>query len=772
MAYKLTKTGLNKVKTAKATIPKPDHLYEEGNKKGLTNENLADLAYVDESSVKRFFNPKIGVGEDSFRAILQALNVNIDNLIKGEDYVINYEIPLEETKARKLQENQQAEQQELLRKQQQIKGEITMVNATIQTQTTEVNVNNSELTFADFRQFLNFDKGRFFFDPQPQTEPEDMYDFIPIYIDYGTYAIFKPEYQELFFLWLQQDDISIAEKEKIFETLIKFDDECDLFFEIKAYVIVAKSLKYFKTNSFWVNILIDRLVLWAFGEYEKEEKYWKTYQHHLKKGAREALLNTDPNLVIPKLENKLVEISNISDEARGLNEIVDSIQEYLDYCKEEQESGSYLDHSLSDHQKQLLKNLYNSLSSKNKNNYTYKRNLVKYVLNLDFEELEASLKYEFLSEQCEGFIVCNTRYTDFFNDYDVEDFDILSGLSFLKKLSFEDNTMQIFLEKIYIYNTKLCKAFTNSLINFINSIIITNTYDKKLINWIIHVLNHVVTTLVNSDEDNPCDGISVASSHLILLNELSKQYPSIEKFIFDLFWRLDLWRLDRGSVHILAVLNEFFLSCKYDVNHTFIKKLAKYYFDEDLDNFMEAELYGDKVKTAIAERFTDYHEFYELRHGKYNSETTKKSNFYRNIPEKINDYLKEDFSFILDNFQFIYINIDQIVDHENPALEIYLEMVKSGLPQAQETRPKTLSELKVYWELELKEIKPRPVLILYTPTSNILPDTVLSQLNRLNQPICLFLSEEQENCPLPQFQEELNEFFKWLLKVKHQMILN
>jgi len=102
MAYKLTETGLNKVKTAKATIPKPDHLYEEGNKKRLTNQNLADLAHVDESSVKRFFNLNTGVSEDYFRAILQALNLKIDDLIEGNDYVINYEIPLEETKESKL----------------------------------------------------------------------------------------------------------------------------------------------------------------------------------------------------------------------------------------------------------------------------------------------------------------------------------------------------------------------------------------------------------------------------------------------------------------------------------------------------------------------------------------------------------------------------------------------------------------------------------------------------------------------------------------------
>lgn len=796
MAYKLTEKGLNKVKTAKATIPKPDHLYEEGNKKRLTNQNLADLAHVDESSVKRFFNLNTGVSQDYFIAILKALNLNITDLIEGEDYVNAHQISVEETRAKKLQENEQAEQQELIRKQQQIKGETTMVNATIETQITEVNVNNdnSELTFADFRQFLGNWAWGFFFDPKVQTDPEENDDWISEKMENGTYEIFKPEYQELFFLWLQQDDVSLTEKEEIFEKLIKFDDECDLFFEIKAHVIAAKSLKYFKTNSFWVNILIDRLVLWAFGDYEKEEKYWGYYEDHLEKGSREALLNTDPNLVIPKLENKLTEISNISDQVRGLNEIVDTIQKYLDYCKEEQESGTYLDHSLSDNQKQLLRDLYNKLSSKNDDNSAEEINLVEYILNLDFEELDESLKYDYVTTHCQVYHSENFAYydIDLWDEGNIKDYrfhglgcgpdQLFWNLMFLKELSFEDNTMQLFLEKLYLYDGEFSKPLANTLIEFIKSII-PETNDQKLINWIVYILNDVVNTLFyyeyakyNSFYNDPA--VDIASSHLIFLNQLSKQYPSIsiEKIIVDFFDRLslncDISHPDLGHSYS-DVLHEFFSSCECDISETFIKKLAKYYF-EDFDDDDDECLDGhrDEVKIAIAERFTDYHEFYELIHNKEKSKTTTKSNFYRNIPEKINNYLKEDFSFIFDDFQFIYVNIDQIVNPENPALEIYLEMIKSGLPQAQESRPKTLSELKVYWELELKEIKPRPVLVLYTPTSNILPETVLSQLNRLNQPICLFSSEEPENCPLPHFKEELNEFLKWLLKVKHQVILN
>lgn len=63
--------------------------------------------------------------------------------------------------------------------------------------------------------------------------------------------------------------------------------------------------------------------------------------------------------------------------------------------------------------------------------------------------------------------------------------------------------------------------------------------------------------------------------------------------------------------------------------------------------------------------------------------------------------------------QLICIDGSQFSDPDNPATDIYIEMVEQGCPERQEGTPTTMPLLKAYWRLNLRNLEKRVALVFY-----------------------------------------------------------
>jgi hypothetical protein len=116
-----------------------------------------------------------------------------------------------------------------------------------------------------------------------------------------------------------------------------------------------------------------------------------------------------------------------------------------------------------------------------------------------------------------------------------------------------------------------------------------------------------------------------------------------------------------------------------------------------------------------------YPEFYQAWH---EPNTTQKQleNSYNDLTEILKQLQPNDKKSPLkidDQFhvQVILIDNSNFTNPDNPALDIYIQMVQQNCPKCSESRPKTMQELKAYWQLDVN-INDKPLFLLFYPKAN------------------------------------------------------
>lgn len=111
-----------------------------------------------------------------------------------------------------------------------------------------------------------------------------------------------------------------------------------------------------------------------------------------------------------------------------------------------------------------------------------------------------------------------------------------------------------------------------------------------------------------------------------------------------------------------------------------------------------------------------YPEFYQAWH---ESDTTKEQleisyNDLTEILKQLQPNNKKSPLKIDDQFDIDVILIDNsnFIEPDNPALDIYVQMVKQNCPKCSESRPKTMQELNTYWQLDVN-IDDKPLFLLF-----------------------------------------------------------
>jgi hypothetical protein len=110
----------------------------------------------------------------------------------------------------------------------------------------------------------------------------------------GMYRIFKPQWKEVILLWLGREEQHLRQQKEIFiEALVKFEDDCDGFYRLRAYFLAASGIAEFSDCSCsLVDEILVQLIKWGFGSFNDEKKQMQTFLAPIAKGARVALTET------------------------------------------------------------------------------------------------------------------------------------------------------------------------------------------------------------------------------------------------------------------------------------------------------------------------------------------------------------------------------------------------------------------------------------------------------------------------------------------------
>ena len=130
-----------------------------------------------------------------------------------------------------------------------------------------------------------------------------------------------------------------------------------------------------------------------------------------------------------------------------------------------------------------------------------------------------------------------------------------------------------------------------------------------------------------------------------------------------------------------------------------------------------------------------YPEFYRAWHGHNPDRANQTPQTFD--PQQLNRALQQ--RQLGDTVQPYYIDGSQFVNPDNPAPEIYHEMLDQNSPQRSQGEPANMQEFKLYWKQQCRQGK--PILILYEnpqpPEPQGFSETFLQALSRCGGSICL-----------------------------------
>ena len=110
-------------------------------------------------------------------------------------------------------------------------------------------------TFEEYFAALGIDDGRFFLNPVTRNPMAKN----------ASYRIFKPQWRQVFLLWLGRKDVDKAQKDGLIGAMMKFKDRCGGFYRDRAFLLAAVGIAEFKDCTH-ADAIVNQLVQWKFSK--------------------------------------------------------------------------------------------------------------------------------------------------------------------------------------------------------------------------------------------------------------------------------------------------------------------------------------------------------------------------------------------------------------------------------------------------------------------------------------------------------------------------
>ncbi|MEP0858862.1 NACHT domain-containing protein [Trichocoleus sp. DQ-U1] len=628
------------------------------------------------------------------------------------------------------------------------------------------------LTFQEYFAALAIDDWHFFLthdNDNPQPLPGNVY------------RIFEPQWKEVILLWLGRPKEEVLEKQKneFINTLVNFEDELGGFYWFQATFLASAGITEFPRYN-GADKIVNKLVEWGFGSFDTVKQKWSKCLDSVAQGARSALIETDHNKVInlltkqlPTEQDKGREIAKILGQiGAGNSKAIEALIKLL--------TGNYL---LVRHEatESLIRIGVGNQYAINQLKYLLETNLNQWIAILVLRILKViDYNKKFVIDTLTDLLAPShdeeirlraaQELLDIHNSdstaittlielrHSKNDYIFLRAEDSLCKISARNSTITTALTEQPRCKPKLVsedKQLWESIQKNRNTAIkIAKLSNKKvIIKWLLNYKDRSLrVALVSKLSELAADDHTIANAlvKLIYTSKDEEVHEGIAWFLNKTVSRSE--NSINALVHLLRT-SERMLTQKEAVDslktllHGKLLSLAV----TSLRSCLTEQVYKNdfnrynasyKIIWHCAQNM-NYLDFYQAWHNPTSAhpeiqETTAFTSYdsqqslnISNLPKLINTAIANN-SNLNDTIHLICIDSSKFENPDNPASEIYAEMVMQGCPERQNGEPETMQALKVYCQLKCQEV----FLIFYEDTSSETPQgfsqTFLTSLSKFH----------------------------------------
>ena len=548
---------------------------------------------------------------------------------------------------------------------------------------------------------------------------------------YGKrYRIFEPQWKEVILLWLGREEEDREEKEAFIKRIINFNDGFNgKFYWYRAYFLAAAVIAEFRSH--FADEIAQQIITWSFDCFYKEVGYFSKnlqdaqFHSSIIEGGRaalpEAYYHKAVEFILPLLEDK-IKYRHIRHEAiktlgvmgtgncdaiQALNRIIDDPSENI--CCVEIAACSLGQISTDNLRLKAIKKIIDLMA------FDVHKTAVEYLSQLVFESVNIPFDIVDLVVESMG---KHIKEIDILLSFFPSNWIIAKA--FLKIAPIDHPQYQYATDIENRTEARIKQVEDSGMDELLNDIKILGLGDitaKELESQILKVISHLNLILRTNQDKETQEIASDCLTSILLGQQVSNQA---------IFLHLVIQGLTDCPDYRIRENYSVLWHCAQNLPYP---------------TFYEA--WHDSATTRDP----------EVPETTADSTPSAQSFNSANLPQVLANAIdnQPDLS---NKLKLICIDISKFIDPDNPAQEIYDEILNQNCPEWQNGYPDTMQKLKIYWNFLRRQSENPLFFICYdstalsaTPTG--FSDSFLKALSKFDRAICVVC--EQENIPLPTF---------------------
>ncbi|WP_190966543.1 NACHT C-terminal alpha/beta 1 domain-containing protein [Nostoc spongiaeforme] len=579
---------------------------------------------------------------------------------------------------------------------------------------------------------------------------DDWHEFlnhVPANPTQGTYRIFKPQWKEVILLWFGREDVKNEEKEAFIQILVEFDDKFQNLYWYQAYFLAAVGIKEFNNCRHSAEI-VQQVVKWTFGYFDTAKQVWLSFiplntkacillKETIHKQVIIALTELLHFLQDEQIRRKISEKNGTSYDKIKIAEVSLTL---LDFCPENSKANEAL--------KELIHNSDDFFVPP------------FWLRNIEFNaQVEVVRRHVFLNS-LHNHQPSEIRKKEI--SYRPEEIiDLIDLINRTEDSNPKQYEYRLRLEEIVTRNPQAIPPVVEVIKRSLSSNLENDYYPLfKAIECLVKIGScssegiSILMDVVSSKSNY--GNYAIKEKAIGALGIVGVGNKDVFKFLLNLLHNENMQGLRWNSLGSLGSI------LSGDMFSLAVSHLRGYLEDSVYHNYRALYVECYLILWHCAQNIA-YPDFYQAWHQGNSKEISLN---HLELPQRLQAAIKNDPQ-LSQNIHLICIDTSKFIESDNPAAEIYAEMVNQGCPERASGEANNMSGLKVYFKL-LKTDK-RVVLVFHPGATNPTGEATyshafLNAISKFEGAVCLISDLIPNYSTLKVFtsHQSVDEILEWL----------